>query len=67
MKQITRNFLHSAVALATASLLAACGGGDSSAPALTAQTITFGTVADKVFSTATSALAAAAGAARAQR
>ena len=60
MKQITRNFLHSAVALATASLLAACGGGDSSAPALTAQTITFGTVADKVFSTATSALAATA-------
>ena len=60
MKQITRNFLHSAVALATASLLAACGGGDSSPPALTAQTITFGTVADKVFSTATSALAATA-------
>ena len=60
MKQITRNFLHSAIALATASLLAACGGGSASAPALTAQTITFGAVADKVFSTATSALSATA-------
>ena len=49
MKQITRNFLYSAIALATASLLTACGGGSASAPALTAQTITFGAVADKVF------------------
>ena len=60
MKQITRNFLQSAIALAAASLLAACGGGSASAPALTAQAITFGAVADKVFSTATSALSATA-------